>query len=163
MAHPRFYTLQIIIHPNEGLIEKIMSDGTVRKGPGGNTGYGYRETRIDGVLTLVHRLIWQHVHGPIPDGQEIDHINGVRDDNRICNLRLVNRGQNNQNQRYARTNNKSGVKGVSWCATSGKWMARIKHEGVQYHLGRFTTIEDARIAYAGAAAIIHTHNPHAAP
>jgi hypothetical protein len=154
-------TIKMIIHPDEGLIEKVMNNGTVRKGPGTRTSHGYRQTRVEGVLIFVHRLIWQHVNGAIPEGLEIDHINGVRHDNRITNLRLATSSQNHQNQRHSKS--KSGVKGVSWDNTYGKWRATIEHNRMHFNLGRFTTIEDARIAYAGAAAILHTHNPHAAP
>lgn len=45
-------------------------------------------------IGYVHRLIWEHVHGPIPPGMQINHINGVKDDNRIANLELVTPSEN---------------------------------------------------------------------
>lgn len=157
------HIVKTIIHPDEGLVEKIMSDGTVRKGRGSKSGPGYLQTRVDGENHYMYRLIWEHVYGPIPDGQEIDHINGVRDDNRIANLRLVTRSQNLQNMHSAKGNSKSGVKGVCWDARGCRWSAYINHLGRKFHLGLFPTIEEAQAAYAGAAALLHTHNPHAAP
>jgi hypothetical protein len=59
-----------------------------------------------------HRLVWELYHGPIPDGMHIDHINHIRDDNRLCNLRLASRSENCCNQLLL-TRNTSGVKGVT--------------------------------------------------
>ena len=58
---------------------------------------GHRIIRIDGMNFYAHRLAWIYVHGPIPDGLLIDHINGQRADNRIDNLRTVTHLQNMQN------------------------------------------------------------------
>ncbi len=41
-----------------------------------------------------HRMIWEAVHGPIPDGLQINHKNGVKHDNRLCNLELVTCSEN---------------------------------------------------------------------
>lgn len=159
----RFSTVRIIIHPDEGLVERVMSNGTVRKGPGYPDKDGYMRMQISGKQKGVHRIIWEHVHGAIPEGQEVDHVNGIRHDNRIVNLRLVTHRQNLQNRHHAQSNSKSLCKGVWLDNISGKWRTDIRHMGVSYHIGRFTTIEEAQAAYAGAAALLHTHNPHAAP
>lgn len=156
-------TTRVIIHPDEGLIERHFKNRSVRKGPGSLAKNGYRLAFFSGRVEFMHRIIWEHVHGPIPEDREIDHINGVRDDNRIRNLRLVTPQQNQQNQRSAQSNSKSGVKGVSWDSIKGKWRSSIQHNRVSYYLGLFTTIEEAQAMYAGAAAFLHTHNPHAAP
>lgn len=56
---------------------------------------GYVQANINKKKTkLAHRLIWESVHGPIPDGLQINHINGVKTDNRICNLELVTPREN---------------------------------------------------------------------
>lgn len=157
------HIIRTIVYPDEGLIEKVMSNGTTRKSRGSRGGPGYRHTRYNGTTIYMHRLIWEHVNGVIPDGMEIDHINGVRDDNRITNLRLVTRSQNLQNQWFARSDSKSGVKGVSWDSRSRKWTAEINCHRKRYTLGQFTTIEEAQVVYARAATILHTHNPHAIP
>ena len=59
---------------------------------------GYVLIGIDGKMYYAHRLAWLYVHGKWP-GQVIDHINRVRNDNRICNLRDVSRAVNNANKR----------------------------------------------------------------
>lgn len=152
-----------VIDITNGTITHIMSNGSVREDMGSKGSHGYRSIAIGRVIMLNHRIIWEHVHGPIPQGMQIDHINGIKDDNRIVNLRLVTVSQNQQNMRSAKRSNRSGVKGVHWCRSRHKWRAAIEHNRVSYHLGLFTTIEDAQHAYAGAAAFLHTHNPHAAP
>lgn len=61
---------------------------------------GHRIIRVDVTSYYAHRLAWIYVHGHIPDGLVIDHINNVRDDNRICNLRPVTQKVNIQNRIY---------------------------------------------------------------
>ena len=68
-----------------------------------------------------HRVAWAIHHGSWPDG-EIDHINGVRDDNRIENLRCVSRHENKKNTAIP-SHNTSGVVGVTWHKPSRKWRA----------------------------------------
>lgn len=58
---------------------------------------GYVLIMVGGKQVREHRFVWEQAYGPIPPGVEIDHINGVRDDNRIENLRLVTHAQNNRN------------------------------------------------------------------
>jgi hypothetical protein len=86
----------------------------------------------------------------------LDHINGVRDDNRIANLRCVSASDNLNNQRTPHTNNKSGYLGVS--PFRGKWRAVIQIEGKQVHLGVFDTPEEAHHAYIEAKRTHHQTN-----
>lgn len=88
-----------------------------------------------------HRVIWLLHTGEWPQG-EIDHINGMRADNRIANLRCVSAVENKRNQRI-RNDNKSGAPGVYWSRRFRKWVARIGVEGRDVHLGYFFTYEDA--------------------
>jgi hypothetical protein len=149
------------INPSTGTIDRKMPNGSKRCNIGTRT-HGYMMVWDGQKVRGAHRIIWESVNGPIAKGFEVDHINGVRDDNRIVNLRLVNRTQNNQNTRNARIDNTtSGVKGVSLHKQSGRWRARIKISNTSTHLGMFDSIEEASQAYAKAAALIHTHNPHA--
>lgn len=83
---------------------------------------GYIQGKIDKRFYFAHRLIWQYFNGDIPEDKIIDHINGVRDDNRIENLRLADRSQNNHNM-VIRKDSKTGVK----CVTI------TKHNGIQVY------------------------------
>jgi hypothetical protein len=96
-----------------------------------------------------HQLAWLYVHNEWPS-KEIDHINGIRDDNRIANLRLATRTENQRNIAPL-SNNKSGYKGVCWHAASGKWRAIIGVAHKQIHLGVFADKEAALKARRDAA------------
>lgn len=91
-----------------------------------------------------HRIAWALHHGEWPKDQ-IDHINGIKTDNRICNLREATNSQNGKNLGLSKAN-KSGVKGVSFENYTQKWKASIKVESKTISLGRFNSIEDAAIA-----------------
>ena len=73
---------------------------------------------------------------------DIDHINGVKTDNRINNLRLVTRSINLQNASM-RCHNTSGFNGVSWHKSTKKWRAQIRVDGKSIHLGVFSNKKDA--------------------
>jgi hypothetical protein len=114
---------------------------------------GYRRIRINGRDYLAHRLAWLHVHGVWPT-EMLDHINRVRSDNRIANLRPADRALNARN-RSMQSNNRSGINGVSWHQPGQKWIARIGFAGEMKYLGSFTTIDAAEQAYKAAAALHH--------
>lgn len=108
----------------------------------------------------VHRLIWMYVYGCWPKG-EIDHVNGNRSDNRLCNLRDVTRSQNSQNKKIYATKSglpRSGYKGVNWDRFTMKWIAHIGINNRQIRLGSFDDPEKAHFAYIEAAQKYHTHN-----
>lgn len=113
---------------------------------------GYLVVRVDGVKHRANRLAWLYMTGEHPDGQ-IDHVNGIRSDDRFCNLRLVSNKQNGRNQRL-QSGNKSGVTGVCWHKRFGKWIAQIRVDGKYIYLGMFSDIEDAA-AVRKAAEVEH--------
>lgn len=118
---------------------------------------GYLTAAVDGQEYLQHRLAWLWVHGVLPS-EGMDHINGVRSDNRLANLRLANKAENAQNKRMQR-NNSSGHIGVSWRANRGHWLAQISVCGKHHYLGGYKTIEAAVEAYAEAKARLHEFQP----
>lgn len=120
---------------------------------------GYRRIGLYGRLWKAHRLIWIYANGDIPDTLQIDHINGVRDDNRLENLRLVTNAENLRNRSMPRTN-KSGVVGVRWIKTDRKWRALIQVDGRQRHLGYFDTLDAAAAARARAEVDFGFHPGH---
>jgi hypothetical protein len=113
---------------------------------------GYRVIRVDRMLYRAHRLAWLHVYGCWPT-DEIDHINGIKDDNRLANLREVTCAENQQNRRSARTDNKTGLLGVS--SSQGGFQAQIKVNCKLFFLGRFATAELAHAAYLEAKRRLH--------
>lgn len=100
----------------------------------------------------MHRLAWLHYYGQWPE-HEIDHINGNKADNRICNLRDVPRLLNAQNRPNPLPNNKLGITGVK--AKNGRFQAQIRVDGKMKHLGMFDTASEASNAYQTAKAKFH--------
>ena len=108
---------------------------------------GYRRLEIKGKPYLVHRLAWFMTYGTWPEHQ-IDHVNGLRSDNRLLNLREATVFDNTRNAALRKDNSK-GVKGVR--KTGNLWYARIQVNGVNHSYGGFADIESAKTAYATAA------------
>jgi hypothetical protein len=104
-----------------------------------------------------------YFYGEWPRG-DIDHINRVKDDNRLSNLRDVSRSQNKQNQGPT-VRSKTGIKGVyahrDGGKATGKWAASIAHLGKNHFLGAYKTITEAQAAYASAAKVMHDFNQSA--
>jgi hypothetical protein len=93
-------------------------------------------------------MVWAMTYGEWPD--ELDHINGIKHDNRIANLRQATPKENAFN-RGAHKNNTSGYKGVCFYKKNGKYQATVN--GI--YLGRFDTPELAHAAYCAEADRLH--------
>lgn len=117
---------------------------------------GYIVIRIYGVLYKAHRLAWLYVYGVFPP-KEIDHINHIKDDNRISNLRLADRTVNNRNA-SKRKDNTSGVVGVTFHKRIKKWQASIGAKS--QHLGYFENKDDAIFARKQAELNLDYHANH---
>lgn len=118
---------------------------------GTNIGNGYLGIKIDGKRHLAHRLAWLIVTGEMPNN-EMDHVNGDRADNRIGNLRIATRGQNQRN-RSVQKNNAIGVKGVR--CVGGRFVAECMVNRQSHHIGTYSTVEEAADAYNKFAAVAH--------
>jgi hypothetical protein len=118
---------------------------------------GYRRGIVRGVYLQAHRVCWAIHNGEWPS-EDIDHINGVRTDNRAANLRVVSRAENARNQK-TRSTNTSGCMGVSWSKRHSKWIAYLRRR----YLGLFECVEDARAARKRAEAIEGFHPNHGRP
>ena len=117
--------------------------------------YGYKTTRIDNRSFKLHRLAWLYVHGVWPVG-DVDHINGVRHDNRIENLRCVSRQVNLQNRRTANKQKKStGILGVYLIKGTNRFSSCISIDNKSKYLGVFDTPQDAHAAYLEAKRRLH--------
>jgi hypothetical protein len=113
---------------------------------------GYRYIAMHKRRYLAHRVAWALVTGEWPQCQ-IDHINGIRGDNRFSNLRLATCAENMRNRPMAK-NNTTGFKGVGK-TPKGRYCARIGVAGKSLHLGTFDTPEAAAAAYAAESARLH--------
>lgn len=112
---------------------------------------GYAIIWNDGEAYYAHRLAWLYCKGEWPR-EMLDHINGVRDDNRLANLRECDRAQNAINAKL-NASNSSGFKGVF--RDKGQWRARIRVNKKRISLGCFPTAEEAAAAYNAAAFKFH--------
>lgn len=138
-------------------IKKSAVNSTVGETPG-CASRGYVRMMVDGVRYQAHRLAWLYVYGEFPP-RFVDHINGNRADNRIANLRDVDKSMNTQNQRGARKDNLStGLLGASFHKVTGKYAAQISINGKKISLGLFDTPEQAHAEYVRAKREIHTGN-----
>lgn len=111
---------------------------------------GYIVVSISNKSHKAHRLIYIMHYGHIPQRLQIDHINGVRDDNRIENLRPVTSQENKFN--------KKDIKGYTFCKRSKKYISQIKRDGKVKYLGSFHNKEEAREAYLLAKKSLHIIN-----
>lgn len=116
--------------------------GRIKKKPAGTLlSTGYIGVVCGERRYLAHRVCWALHTGQWPD-QQIDHINGIKTDNRISNLRLATNSQNGKNISRS-INNTSGVCGVTYDKANKKWRALIKVDAKQIHLGRWSDFDDA--------------------
>lgn len=122
--------------------------------PGGR---GYLRGKIQGTRYATHRVIWAWVHGAWPD--QIDHINGVKDDNRIANLRDVSSLENGQNRSRPVTNT-SGVVGVVWHKSKQRWQAQIGVNNRMIFIGQYENFDDAVAARKSAEVEYGYHENH---
>lgn len=118
---------------------------------------GHWQIRLFDRCYQAHRLAWLYVYGEWPV-VEIDHVNRVRADNRIANLRLATRSENNQNTSL-RSDSTSGHKGVSWHSRDKRWVAEIKLDKKKRYLGSFVDINDAVAARKAEESKLHPFSP----
>ena len=133
-----------VAHPNKQYLVG-QEAGSIHK-------TGYRHVTWMNKIHKVHRLIFLLVYGYLP--KEIDHINGDRQDNRIENLRAVNRSQNQRN-RTTLVNNTSGYPGVSWHKKSKAWLVRVMKNGKLVYQHYFKDLELAGLVATEARSLYH--------
>ena len=149
---------------NQGRVMSLWYGKTrIMAGRMGNRGYIhvslYKNKRTK--TFLVSRLVAQHFLPDWDKSLQVDHINGVKTENHVDNLRMVTRSQNCRSFQKARGGTASKFRGVSFNKQIGSWKAYFKDSnGKQKHLGYFDDEEEAARAY-DAAAIENGYNPEA--
>lgn len=146
--------------PNTGIVKNA---DTGREAGCFDRDTGYRSICFSNVLIRsqgverytigTHRLAWFLAHGNWPN--KVDHINLMRDDNRLENLRIANEFENSYNRPKCSRRCHSQHKGVTWHSRDKVWIARIQVDGKRVHLGEFASEEAAADAYKAAAIRLH--------
>ena len=131
-------------NPETGEIFGVRGGVVTNKNKYGYIGVGvYIDKKVK--FIRAHQIIWYLANGVVVEN--IDHINGIKTDNRIENLRSVTQQQNQFNLTKA--------KGYYWSKATNKWYAKIQVGGKKIHLGTFTNEDDARQAYLDAKEKYH--------
>lgn len=153
LTHERLREL-LNYDPETGIFTRSVGRANqVAGAPAGRLAHhGYLFVTIDYKKYLAHRLAWYFIYGEWPTNN-IDHINGVRGDNRISNLRDVSQAFNVQNRRQSSEASDSGVLGVY--QKRDKWAAVIWHSGKSHYIGSYLTPESAHEAYLMAKRAHH--------
>lgn len=155
ITHERVKEL-VVYNPETGVFINRISRGKARQGMpcGGKSDVnGYIRFVLDGYFIYANRLAWFYVYGVWPSG-EADHINRIKKDNRIQNLRDVTHNENMANRARSGRPNKVGLKGVRISKEGNRFVAQINTGGKCLHLGSFKEAGHAGAAYRIAAAAL---------
>ena len=142
-------------HEDGTLTWKIKPNGRVELGAVAGYSHspgGYKRVNFDRKPYYLHVVVWAW-HGKPRTTEVLDHINGVKYDNRIENLRESDYSKNIVNRKVQK-NNKYGIKGV-YKASENSWQVQIRNLGKLLHVGSFPTKEEAHAAYKEKMIEIH--------
>jgi hypothetical protein len=161
MAAANLSALDIRAHlsynPESGEFVRLLANGTAKAGnvAGWQEPSGYRKISILGKKYYAHRCAFLYMTGAWPV-YHVDHVNGIRSDNRWSNLRDVTMTVNLQNRQAAPSHSKTGILGVQFHKAANKFAAGIKLPGGRpLHLGLFATAAEAQAAYLSAKRKFH--------
>lgn len=126
----------------------ILRDGKV---VGSKDSAGYLVVWHDGKCKRAHRLAFELMGVPVP--KQVDHINGVRDDNRWCNLRAASNMQNQYNRKG--TSKQGHKKGAYFNKRANAWYSLIRYNGKREYLGHFRSEDAAHCAYVRRSKEVH--------
>jgi hypothetical protein len=143
--------------PEERFWRYVQKTGTCWNWTGSNS-KGYGLFKIGKQTIAAHRFSFALANGEIPEGKHLDHICH----NHSCvnpeHLRPVTQKQNAEHRKGAQTNSKTGVRGVHWDNTTGRYAAVVNHYGKRYRCGFFGTLEEAAQAVLAKRNELFTHN-----
>jgi hypothetical protein len=131
-------------NPKNGLVYNKKGKTIIRKNENGYIFIGIENSKIGFINLKAHQFAWYWVNKKCVEC--IDHINGIKNDNRICNLRVLTHQKNLWNTK---------AKGYSWSKKNKKWYAKIGYNYKCISLGYFNTEQEARNAYLEAKQKYH--------
>lgn len=134
------------------LLRKVAAGGAKAGDEAGTLINGYISVQASGSIYRAHRLIWLYMTGKWPD-QQIDHIDGVRNNNKWANLRCADHILNAQNRHKAGVRSSTGLLGV--VPNHKRWSAQIRVDGHRKYLGTYDTPEQAHAVYCEAKRKLH--------
>jgi len=142
-----------------GVFSWKISIGTSKIGKiaGSINSKGYIIIRYKKKAYNAHHLAWLWKYGKMPE--MIDHINHIRSDNRLVNLREADYEINAKNMSI-RSDNKSGVIGLAWNDKNKRWVSKITVSGNRINLGSFVKFSDAVDARKNAEVLYGFHTNH---
>ena len=143
--------------PDTGKLVRKTSIGRAKAGEfaGSKDKEGRVNVRIYGKLYMASRIAWKMFYGKDPqEDKEIDHVNNIKNDDRVCNLREATRSENQCNTGVSSANT-SGFKGVYYEGKEKVFRAEICSNGKRFQLGRFLTANQAFMARAFHAVMLH--------
>lgn len=108
--------------------------------PAGGYQSKYILIKVEGKQLPAHRLAWMYVTGEDPGDFDVDHIDGVRDNNAFSNLQLLTRKQN-VSRKHKLAGGSSKYRGVSWNKYAKKWTATVN----DHHLGYYVNEKEAAV------------------
>lgn len=162
-ARPRLTTEQRFwpkVDKNGPIPEKFPELGRCWIWTGALDDNGYGKFAINRTVQYTHRLAWELAFGESPKGMKVDH----RCHNTSCvntkHLRLATVKQNQEHRAGPTRFSTSGILGVGWDKSRGKWRAQVAHNGENMFLGRFDTKEEAEAAALSKRRELFTHNDH---
>ncbi|MDN4644940.1 HNH endonuclease signature motif containing protein [Arthrobacter sp. PsM3] len=122
--------------------------------------YGMFRVTLNGkqFMKKAHRIAYEQLMGPIPDGRGLDHICHVESCVNPAHLRPVTAKQNAENRTGANAGSTSGVRGVHWSSARGRWNVVVGHNGKHVQGGSFQSIEEAAKVAARLRAELFTHS-----
>lgn len=132
---------------------QVSNHNSIKAGSiAGTISHGYIRIKILNSSYRAHRLAWLYMTGSWPIDQ-IDHIDGNKQNNSFINIRQASHSQNQRNKPIQKNNN-SGYKGVTWHKRLQKWQAQLRHNKKTYYIGVFKDLELAAEAYKNLAVIM---------
>jgi hypothetical protein len=146
------------VPPSDAVLAKWNQSNAGKEAFTRTSALGYLWESALGERLLAHRVAFAVTYGRHPKDQ-IDHLNGIRHDNRLENLREATNQQNARNQRRRKTN-LSGATGVFWHSHAGKWCAQIRTGGHLHSLGLFEDFDLAVAARKKAEKRLGFHENH---